>query len=155
MQPRQQQIVLQHYYFIVSQMHTGPTLQQNLFSIITRWRKHVVAFQYQRILWRKSSNKPVLDYQLWTVTYGTSAAPFLAIKTLQTLAEDERTRFPVATQIALRDMYVDDVCSGADDIKYALIAQSQLIEMFRAGGFTLRKWTSNSYELLESVELFL
>lgn len=150
-------------------MYKGPTLQHNLFSIITRWRTHFIAFtadvekmyrqilvdpadrDFQRILWRPSTTEPIKDYRLRTVTYGMSAAPYLAVKTLQTLAKDECSRFPIASKIALRDMYVDDVCSGADDVETAILAQNQLISMFSAGGFTLRKWTSNSESVLQNI----
>lgn len=48
--------------------------------------------------------------------FGTTAAPYLAIKTLLKLAIDERQKFPEATQSMLNDFYVDDVLTGADSI---------------------------------------
>ncbi|CAH1378406.1 unnamed protein product [Tenebrio molitor] len=41
---------------------------------------------YQRIIWRNIPNHPLQIYRLTTVIYGTSSAPFLAIRCLQQLA---------------------------------------------------------------------
>ncbi|XP_073955667.1 uncharacterized protein [Choristoneura fumiferana] len=78
---------------------TGPTLQEDLRDILLRWRTHKVAYvadiikmyrqigvheadtNYQRIVWRSDPLKPIEDYRLLTVTFGTACAPYLAIKT--------------------------------------------------------------------------
>lgn len=85
--------------------------------------------------------------KLCTVTYETSAAPYLAIKSLQQLAQNERDTYPLASKIMLNDFYVDDVLSGADNIVDSLQAQAELRECMQSGGFTLKKWISNCSEL--------
>jgi hypothetical protein len=42
----------------------------------------------QRILWRNSLDDPIQEYQLPTVMYGTSSAPFLATRCLKELADE-------------------------------------------------------------------
>lgn len=97
----------------------GPTLQEDIFSILTRFRFHkyvLVAdiakmyrqvlvddrdIHWQCILWRDTPNKPLHTYMLKTVTYGTSSAPYLAVKCLQALAKEERLNFPVGSSITL------------------------------------------------------
>ena len=44
---------------------------------------------FQRIFWRETKNEQLKVYSLFTVTYSTSAGSYLAIKTLQQLADDE------------------------------------------------------------------
>ncbi|XP_026326321.1 uncharacterized protein LOC113235013 [Hyposmocoma kahamanoa] len=150
-------------------MHKGPRLQQDLETILLRWRKHKFAFMadiekmcrfikihkddlsYQRILWRWTPRQPIEEYELTTVTYGTTAAPYLATKTLQQLAKDERQNYPDASRATLQDFYVDDILSGNNDLEKTKLLQKQLLEMLRAGGFNLRKWSSNSTELLEDI----
>ncbi|XP_013189615.2 uncharacterized protein LOC106134183 [Amyelois transitella] len=79
----------------------GPALQQDLRDLIIRWRTHKICLiadikqmyrqiliskndvDYQRILWRRSPLEEVTEKRLLTVTYGTSCAPFLAIRTLK------------------------------------------------------------------------
>ncbi|XP_063900182.1 uncharacterized protein LOC135119722 [Zophobas morio] len=144
----------------------GPTIQQDLFSIITRFRTYQFAFSndvvkmyrqiwvdpsdtpYQRIFWRKSSDKPVEVYELQTVTYGTACAPYLAIKCLQKLAIDEQLDFPLASTIILRDFYVDDLLTGTNSVKEAIELRNQLIGALNRGGFQLQKWASNCPDIL-------
>ncbi|GFW05128.1 DUF1758 domain-containing protein [Trichonephila clavipes] len=59
--------------------------------------------------------------------YGTASAPFLAIRTLAIrtqLAMDEASRFPLAFKVALQDVYMDDVVSGAQNLDTARQLQS-------------------------------
>lgn len=44
---------------------------------------------------------------------------------------------------------MDDIISGDDDLEGALVKQRQLIGLFRAGGFPLRKWSSNNKVLVD------
>lgn len=151
--------------------HIGPKLQSDLADVITRWRRYAYVFSadvekmyrqirvhpkdwdFQRILWRHNSESPPLSYHLCTVTYGLASAPYLAIRTLQQLAIDEEERFPLATDIIQREIYVDDVLSGADSIPEAQEKIRQINECLKAGCFTLQKWTSNDEELLTNVSL--
>lgn len=98
--------------------HVGPTIQQDLLSILLRWRKHTFAvtsdvekmyrqFQinmhhlpFQRILWRDADDE-IKDYELTTVTYGTACAPYLAIRTMHQLANDEKHNHPSASERTL------------------------------------------------------
>ncbi|XP_075212764.1 uncharacterized protein LOC142319405 [Lycorma delicatula] len=147
----------------------GPTVQQDLFSIMVRFRTHAVAFtadiekmyrqikihpddcSLQRILWRDSPTDQIQCYELQTVTYGTASAPLLATRSLQNLAGEEKHTYPTTARILCRDFYVDDLVSGANDINTALAIQSELIELLRSGGFQLRKWSSNHKSLLKSL----
>jgi hypothetical protein len=88
------------------QLMIGPTLQEDLFSILTRFRTYQYVLSsdiakmfrqilmqgshrdYQRILWRDDQSKPLEIYRLKTVTYGTACAPFLAVRSLQQLAHE-------------------------------------------------------------------
>ncbi|KAG8238009.1 hypothetical protein J437_LFUL015287 [Ladona fulva] len=43
---------------------------------------------------RTNTNLPLGEYNLTTVTYGVASAPYLAIRTLQKLVEDEGSPLP-------------------------------------------------------------
>ncbi|UYV84416.1 hypothetical protein LAZ67_X002056 [Cordylochernes scorpioides] len=107
---------------------------------------------YQRILWRPSPEEPVVDYRLLTVTYGTTSAPFLAMRTLQQLAEDEGHNYPEASRVTLNDFYVDDLLTGAQTIAETKELIDQLKDLMKKGGFHLRKWNSNCHEIVSHVE---
>lgn len=147
----------------------GPKLQADIFTILLNFRSHTYVFtadikqmyrqilvanrhrDYQRILWRFSDREPVQDFRLRTVTYGVSAAPYLAIRTLHQLASDEKEDVPQAARILCRDMYVDDLVTGCDSLSEAQSLQSQIISLLQKGGFELRKWSSNHPELLRKI----
>lgn len=116
---------------------------------------------YQRILWRSSITTnlepncqatEVKDYRLKTVTFGTASAPYLAIKTLIKLAEDEREQYPEAAKIIHEDFYVDDLTSGCDTTEEAIQVSKQIIDILKRGGFELQKWASNDTEFLKSID---
>ncbi|GBM37038.1 hypothetical protein AVEN_31876-1 [Araneus ventricosus] len=104
----------------------------------------------QRIVWKTGPKAEVSAYRLKTVTYGMSNAPFLDIRTLQQLAEDEKSRFPLASEVLLHDTYMDEIVSGAPDLVTACRLQSQLRDALQSCGKTLHKRSSNSPELLNS-----
>ncbi|UYV67207.1 TIGD4 [Cordylochernes scorpioides] len=115
-------------------------------------RIHPEDADYQRILWRPSPEEPVVDYRLLTVTYGTTSAPFLAMRTLQQLAEDEGQNYPEASRVTLNDFYVDDLLTGAQTIAETKELIDQLKDLMKRGGFHLRKWNSNCHEIVSHVE---
>lgn len=152
------------------ELFVGPVLQQDLRSIVIRWRMHAVCFvsdikkmyrmvlvakehaDFQRILWRNSPTDEIKEYRLLTVTFGTAPAPYLAVKTLRQLAEDEGSEFPVAARILKEDFYMDDVLSGFDSATEAIEASKELKDILKRGGFELQKWSSNSVEFMKSIE---
>ncbi|GFU83595.1 integrase catalytic domain-containing protein [Trichonephila clavipes] len=104
----------------------------------------------QRIIWKHGPDAEILTYRLKTVTYGLSNAPFLAIRTLQQLAKDEKSRLPLASETLLYDTCMGDIVSGAPDLETAQQLQSQLKDALQSCGMNLHKWSSNSPELLNS-----
>ncbi|XP_076381801.1 uncharacterized protein LOC143260421 [Megalopta genalis] len=144
---------------------TGPTIQDNLFTLLIRFRMHAVVLTadiekmyrqfivrpddraYQRILWRDRHGE-IATFELNTVTFGLSSAPYLAIRCLHQLADDEQDATPTASVILKRDLYVDDLLTGADTIEEAQVIQRQITRLLRKGGLTIRQWASNEPKLL-------
>ncbi|XP_047990732.1 uncharacterized protein LOC125229833 [Leguminivora glycinivorella] len=81
-----------------------------------------------------------------------SSSSFLAIRALIQLAIDEGTEYPRAAEVLKRDIYVDDVVTGAESVESALDLQSQVIKILEKECFELRKWSSNCPRLLESLD---
>ncbi|XP_039315197.1 uncharacterized protein LOC120359860 [Solenopsis invicta] len=146
----------------------GPTVQDDLFSILTRFRIPQYAMTadvckmyrqvlidesqtcFQRIFWRESPQDDLKGFELLTLTYGTVPASFLAIRTIRKLAEDEAESFPIGSKVTLRDFYVDDLLTGASTLKQALKIKEQATELLNRGGFELTKWSSNHASLRDS-----
>lgn len=151
-------------------MLTGPVLQDNLFNLLLRFRFHRIVIKadiekmyrqilvtkehqsYQRIVWRDHPDKELEDFQLRTVTFGTAAAPYLAIKTIFQLADDESQHFPIGAAALRKDFYVDDLLSGADSVPEAIECQQQVVKILQRGGFQIRKWSSNHQEVTENID---
>ncbi|XP_050544329.1 uncharacterized protein LOC126907248 [Daktulosphaira vitifoliae] len=104
--------------------------------------------QLQKIIWRDRPTETLKTYVLTTVTYGTAAAPYLAVRTLHQLAKDEGDNLPVAAQAIKCDFYVDDLLTGADTLTEARRLQRDVSSLCEKGGFLLRKWCANHTSLL-------
>ncbi|XP_062541377.1 uncharacterized protein LOC134209407 [Armigeres subalbatus] len=109
----------------------------------------------QCILWRSCPDEPVKSYKLTTVTYGTSAAPYLATKCLQRLGSEGETTHPVAAKTVKKDFYVDDLLTGTDKLDEGKALVADLIDLTNSAGLILRKWSSSSDELLSDVPIGL
>ncbi|XP_011685200.1 PREDICTED: uncharacterized protein LOC105448376 [Wasmannia auropunctata] len=150
-------------------LRPGPNLLPALTDVIIRWRHHRFVFitdiekmyrqimvhpedrNLQRILWEE--NGETLEFRLNTVTYGLSCAPYLAIRVLRQLANDEERNFPLGAEALRRDAYVDDILSGASTLAETRNLQGELSQLCTAGGFPLRKWAANHPALLEDIPL--
>ncbi|GFS91542.1 integrase catalytic domain-containing protein [Trichonephila clavipes] len=97
-------------------------------------------------------DEPIKTFELSTVTYGTTSAPFLATRTLKQLALDEAENFPLGSSVVMSDMYIDDVLTGAETLLEAKELKNQLINIFAKGGMVLHKWCGNNTELIEVSE---
>ncbi|XP_065089796.1 uncharacterized protein LOC135710986 [Ochlerotatus camptorhynchus] len=144
----------------------GPVVQDDLLSIIFRFRTFLVALVsdiakmyrqvllhpddtlFQRILWRFSQSDPIEIFELMKVTYGLSPSSFLATRTLQQLANDEGSIYPLAGPNLVKNFYVDDFIGGAQTIEDAVQLRTELSELLKKGGFELRKWTSHQLSVL-------
>nr|XP_033200963.1 uncharacterized protein LOC117163080 [Bombus vancouverensis nearcticus] len=80
-------------------------------------------------------------------------SPYLAIRCLKQLAEDEGHRFPRAAQVLQRDFYVDDALTGAETKDEALTLRTELTNLLQLAGLNIRKWASNDNDLLHGLSL--
>lgn len=150
-------------------LFTGPKLQNNLFDILLNFRLHPIAMTadikqmyrqiniveshrpYQRILWRFNTTDPISIYQLNTITFGVRSSPFLSLRSIKQLAEDESESYPKAVVYVNRDMYMDDLICSLPNVREAIDVHYQLVNLFHSGGFQMVKWISNSEELLSQI----
>lgn len=107
--------------------------------------------KFQRIVFRQNPNDSIHDYELRTVTFGVNCAPYLAIRTLQQLADDVQSIYPLASDILQNSLYVDDAMVGTHTIASAIEARTQLVKALKSGGFDMRKWTSNSKAVIADI----
>ncbi|XP_018403789.1 PREDICTED: uncharacterized protein LOC108780532 [Cyphomyrmex costatus] len=145
----------------------GPTIQDPLFAHLLRFRiykyvlsadiekmyRQVLVHQddriYQRILWRQDGQ--IKTFQLNTLTFGVSSSPYLAIRTIQRLADDEHDEFPNAAEVLKNHLYVDDLLTGAETVEEARSLRNEIIILLSRGGFNIRQWASNEKRIIEDL----
>ncbi|XP_043480108.1 uncharacterized protein LOC122509872 [Leptopilina heterotoma] len=150
-------------------LYAGPKLQSDIATVVTHWRQYKVAYcadikmmfrqirirpedtHLQRIIWSPDPDQPEEHFALLTVTFGEACSPYLALRTLKQLCEDEGGPYPEAVKSIQDDLYVDDFLSGGRNLKDARQRRDQLIQLLKRGGFELKKWVSNRPELLEDI----
>ncbi|XP_044014005.1 uncharacterized protein LOC122856397 [Aphidius gifuensis] len=141
-------------------MLPGPNLLLNIVDVLTWIRQYPYLFStditkmfrqievheddwdLQRILWVDSQNNEH-HYHLTTITYGTRAAPYLAVRTLLQLVQDEGHNYPLAVPSLVHGRYVDDIFGGGDTPNELEEKAYQLKALCKAGGFPLAKWHSS------------
>ena len=100
----------------------GPTIQQDLITTLFSFRLNRFALtadiskmyrqflvderdrKFQLVLWRSSKQEKLSVFQLNTVTYGLSAAPFLAIRSLFFIADQHSSNFPIGSKVLREDL---------------------------------------------------
>lgn len=94
--------------------------------------------QFQHIFWRSSPYEKLVEYELNTVTYSMNCAPFLALRVLQSIAHTDCAGNDNVRDVLLRQIYVNDICVGADSVDKALL-ESYLISILVKSGLELKK----------------
>lgn len=70
---------------------------------------------------------------------------------LQQLVHEEGSQYPLASNSIMNHTYIDDVITGADNSKSAVVLLHQLNSLMTQGGFALRKFATNHPEILEGI----
>ncbi|XP_036341076.1 uncharacterized protein LOC118750467 [Rhagoletis pomonella] len=144
----------------------GPTIQPDFYTLLLRFRTYRYAItadvvkmfrqilvdphdrKFQYILWRSTPDQPLRTFELNTVTYGTATAPYLAIRSMQYLAEQCMDEFKVGAEAIKSSFYVDDFICGANTLECLHQIKTEVIEILHRGRFELAKWHSNYSEFV-------
>ncbi len=146
----------------------GPSLYPLLSKVITQFRLHAVGMtsdiskmfreislaegdkDLHRFL-HEDSDGQLRDWRMKRVTFGITSSPFLASKVLLQVAAEYADQFPHASEVVRNSFYVDDCLTGAPTVEEASQLRADLNSLLSLGCLTLRKWRSNSTELLASI----
>ena len=154
-------------------LQVGPTLHPTLANILMKFRTFPVALtadvakmyrevellpadrDLHRFIWRPTPQDHLQDFRMTRVTFGVSASPYLAIKTLQQTAKDHGAEHPTAAEHIRSSFYVDDLLAGAETAEEATDLFHQLRSILKKGGFNLCKWRSSNTEVIQQIPLDL
>ena len=120
------------------------------YSIVTDIEKafhhlnlHVEDREYTRFLWLSDPtdpDSPFITYRFTAVPFGTTSSPFMLNATIQYHLEHFSS--PVSLDMK-KNMYVDNVISGADTEKSAVNYYHEGRTIMNDAKFNLRSWASN------------
>ena len=146
---------------------SGPALQPALAAVITRFRQEEFAWasdieamfsrfrlspedsKFFCFIWRDASGR-MSTYKMDRLPFGASCSPFVAIHTIQRIAEDAGANEEITSVIRER-MYVDDYLSSSSTIQKGVQEASAVKKMLADADLNLQGWVSNSPEFLRQM----
>ena len=153
-------------------IHQGPKLQNDLFSVLLRFRKIPIALvcdieemylrielnkkdrPFHRFLWRNMDQGKDPDvFEFNRLVFGVNTSPFLAQLVCQEHARKFQKEFPNASETVLESAYMDDSLDSTPDEASAIELYQQLSSLWQGAHMRARKWISNSKRVLEQIPL--
>ena len=150
-------------------LYTGPYLLKTVAEILARFRLYPIAFTADiekaflmigihpsdcdvlRFLWYEDAmpeTPEVICYRFCRVVFGVGSIPFLLNVTLVQHIEDYLEDFYEVCTKLLNSLHADDMDSGGHSVNEVLELYQTSKQIMAKGGFNLRKWLSNSKEVM-------
>ena len=154
-------------------LQTGPNLVPNLFDVLVRFRSHRIAVTADiekaflmigiipadrdvlRFLWLKDPtklNSPVLHFRFTRVVFGLRPSPAILSAVILHHLNKYTCKHPKLVEQIRTGLYVDDLVTGNDSVDSAFQTYSISKQIMKEAGLNLRKWKTNSSELLSLIE---
>jgi hypothetical protein len=94
---------------------------------------------------------PVQVYESVRLLFGDRSSPFLTQYVVRTHAKENEELYPLAADTCTKREYMDDAIDSLDTVAEVKSLREQLTQLLDKAGFTIRKWCSNSLEVLEEI----
>ncbi|XP_043862230.1 uncharacterized protein LOC122756477 [Drosophila santomea] len=137
----------------------GPTILPDLYTLLLRFRIHRYAITADVVKMfrqvnmfaeeRTSPLQPLSTFELNTVTYGTAAAPYLAIRSLSYLADKFMDKLEIGAKAIKSSFYVDDFLGGADTVEELHQIKREVTAILQDGQLKLAKWHLNHCKFVD------
>ena len=146
-------------------LERGPNLVPHLFDTIVKFRGYPVGLiadiekafhqilispddrKMLRFLWFDDifQDYPIIKvYQFCRLPFGLTPSPAVLATTIRHHLSTFKKKEPEVVSLLSESLYVDDFASGANEDDEAVRIQRTSKRIMKEGGFTLRKWYSNS-----------
>ena len=153
-------------------LHVGPSLSPLIFDILVRFRDTRVAIvgdiekaflnievgpadrDCLRFLWINdihAKEPEVIVLRFNRVVFGVNSSPFILNAVLRHHLSSFLDLNPGFCMQMSQSFYVDDLVTGCANVVEAFSLYSKAKERMKAGGFSLRKWKTNSLELRQQI----
>jgi len=152
-----------------SEILQTPALHPPLTGILLRFRKNKIALtgdvskmflrmkllpdheKYQRFLLREDDEGPIKHAVITKMAFGLTDSPFKALRGVQLHVLKFKDKYPEAANELEHNLYVDDLLSGHETPDGAIQLQKQCVELMAKAGLPLRKWCSNSPQVMKAI----
>ena len=95
-----------------------------------------------RFLWRNlDQSKPPDHYQLSAIPFGDKPSSAISLVALQKTAELEKKKYPEATEVILKNTYVDDILNFVNSMEDTIRLADEVEALLAIGGLKLKSWT--------------
>ena len=108
-----------------------------------------------RFLWFEDpfDIKPeIVEYRFNRLVFGLRPSPSILGETIAHHLSLYKQSEPEMAELLEKSLYVDDFITGEDDDESAFAVYKKSKQIMSQGGFNLRKWCSNSHDLLKAIE---
>ena len=154
-------------------LHAGPSLTSEIPDVLMRFRYHQVALvadiekaflmvqvanadrDVLRFLWidDPSSEDPNIVLKRFNrVVFAVTSSPFLLNGTVRHHVSNYEAEDPQFVNDFLSSLYVDDFNGGKDSVPEAFQLYTKAKSRMKEGGFSRRKWISNSEKLMQWID---
>ena len=148
---------------------TGPNLIPKLFNILVKFRWNIVAVTADiekaflmisirpsdrdmlRFLWfnnPEQADSKVTHFKFTRLVFGLRPSPAILSCVISHHLRKYHKKYPELVQSIESSLYVDDLIAGEDTVERAFNLYAKAKGFMADGNFNLRKWNSNSTELL-------
>lgn len=153
-----------------SMLMTGPDNLVALIDVLRRFREKCIAIggdleemyhqiqvrqqdrNSQRFLWRDGKLEATPDvYSMDVLPFGTKCSPSLAQSVKNKNASEFENEYPEAARAIQENHYVDDWLDSQHTVEDTIRLAKQVKYVHQQGGFNLRKFISNSEEVLNAL----
>ena len=150
----------------------GPKLQQDLVSVLLRFRKRTVCIvcdvaemylriplsekdrPFVRFLWRDLNQScPSHVYEFSRVVFDLNFSPFIAQYVTQQHAKQFSEKFPRAAETVLKSTYMDDSMDSVDAEKEGIGLYGEVIKLCGLANMHARKWILNSLAVTQHIPI--
>ena len=153
---------------------TGPNLIPKLFNILVKFRWNIVAVTADiektflmigirpsdrdmlRFLWFCNPEQPVSEvthFRFTRLVFGLRPSPAILSCVISHHLRKYHEKYPELVQSIESSLYVDDLIAGEDTVEQAFNLYAKAKKFMADGNFNLRKWNSNSTELLAKIRM--
>ncbi|XP_054715273.1 uncharacterized protein LOC129224750 [Uloborus diversus] len=140
-------------YFRINKIAMLSDIERAFLQIsLNEFDRDVVRFLFVKHDPNKNDNVEVVVYRFLRLTFGINVSPFLLSATIKEHIKKYEEAYPVTTEVLNTCFYVDDLVTGADNIKDALKISIEANNIMKKASMNLRKWISNDEVLMKMWE---